>query len=385
MSEISARAGRPSDAPPTSSSPHSSPRSEPRPSLRRTEKLKVGIVGAGRVAELHLDALAAVPGVEVAVVADVREAAARARAAEYGIAAVAASTAELLRHPVDVVHSCVANVAHAEVAEEVLAAGRHIVAEKPLALDEAAARRLAAAAQAAGVVNAVCFTRRHLPAVLRLRDDVAAANGGAHLVRGGYLQDWLLRRDQWDWRLDRALSGASATLADLGGHFLDLVEHVTGRRVVSIQASTGRLHDEREIGDPPVARAVELEDHAVLLARLDGGGLVSATLSQVSAGWRDRLFMELALGDRSLAWSYEDAGDVRVGRQAKGFARESVAPVTTGRTAFFSFLPDVYTAIRGGEPAARPATFVDGLHSMQLIDAALQSAAGGCWVEVAEA
>jgi predicted dehydrogenase len=312
----------------------------------------------------------------------VREEAARARAAKYGIPTVATSAAELLRHGVDVVHSCVANVAHAEVAEEVLAAGRHVVAEKPLALDEASARRLARSAREAGVFNAVCFTRRHLPAVLRLRDDVAAAPGGAHLVRGGYLQDWLLRRDQWDWRLDRALSGASATLADLGGHFLDLVEHVSGRRVVAVQASIGRLHDERDVGDPPVARAVDLEDHAVLLARLDGGALVSGTLSQVSAGYRDRLFLELSLGDRSLAWSYDDAGDVRIGRQARGFTTESVAPVTTGRTAFYSFLPDVYTAIRGGEPAAQPATFVDGLHSVQLIDAALRSAAEGRWIDV---
>lgn len=344
--------------------------------------VRVGLVGAGRIARLHLDALATLPDVEVTTLADVRPEAAGELAARYRVPQVVGSVEELLREPVDVVHSCVANVSHAEVAAAVLEAGRHLVAEKPLAMELDDARRLVALAEGAGLHAYVCFTRRHLPAIIRLRDETAEA-GGAHLVRGGYLQDWLLARTDWDWRLDRALSGRSATFADLGGHFLDTVEFVTGRRVVAIQASLGRLHDEREAGDPPVARAVELEDHALFMARLEGGAQVSGTLSQVTAGWRDRLFLELSLPDRTLSWSYEDLDEVVVGRRAAGFVADAhTVAHPEGFTGFTAFVPDVYRAIAGQTPAAPPATVRDGLHSMELVEAALHSSATGRWVEV---
>jgi predicted dehydrogenase len=345
------------------------------------ERVRVGLVGAGRIARLHLDALATVPHADVVALADIRPEAARALATTYGIPAVVDSVEALLREGVDVVHSCVANVSHAEVAAAVLEAGRHVVAEKPLALELSDARELAALAERTGLHAYVCFTRRHLREIIRLRDETAAA-GGAHLVRGGYLQDWLLRRTDWDWRLDRALSGRSATVADLGGHFLDTVEFATGRRVVSIQAVLGRLHEERVVGEPPVARTAELEDHALLTARLEGGALVSCTLSQVSAGWRDRLFLELSLADRTLAWDYEALNEVRVGRRGEGFATERVSEPPAGFTGFTAFVPDVYRAIAGEEPQAPPATFRDGLHSMELVEAALESSATGRWVDV---
>jgi predicted dehydrogenase len=347
--------------------------------------LRAGVVGAGRAAVLHLDVLAAMPDVEVVAVADVDEGAARRAAASYGIPRVATSAAELLREPVDVVHSCVANVAHAEVAEQVLEAGRHIVAEKPLALSSVEAARLAELAERAGVHAYVCFTRRHLPAVIHMREEVAASPGGPHLARGGYFQDWLLARSSWDWRLDPSLSGASATLADLGSHFLDLLEHVAGSRVTSILATLGRLHEERDVGQPPTPRRVELEDHALLLARLANGARVSGTLSQVSAGWNDHLFLELSLRERTLAWSYDEPEQLRVGARGGGFAGESFGPVPPAdTTAFRWFLPEVYTAIRGGEPAAPPATFADGWHSVQLVESALESDRSGCWTAVPE-
>ena len=344
--------------------------------------LRVGVIGAGRVTPLHLRALAELPGVEVTTIADVRAEAAAAMAARFGIPEVVSSVDALLARPVDVVHSCVANVAHAEVAQRVVEAGRHIVAEKPLALDASEARVLAAAVDSAGVHAFVCFVRRHVPALIRLRAEVAAA-GGAHLVRGGYLQDWLLRRSDWDWRLDPLLSGPSATVADLGGHFFDTVEFVTGRRIVSVLATLGRLHDERLAGDPPAPRRVELEDHALVTARLEGGTLVTATLSQVTAGWADRLFLEVSLAESTFAWSYEDPGTLQVGRRDAGFSAERIGPEPPpGFSAFSAFMLDVYKTIAGEVPAAAPATFRDGLHSVQLVAAALRSSASGAWVDV---
>ena len=254
------------------------------------------------------------------------------------------------------------------------AAGRHVMAEKPLAMDEASARRPGnarrgrgrrqrlrllhpppPAGRAAAARRRRGRERRRPPRARRLPAGLAAA----------------ARRSGTGGSTARC-PGASATLADLGGHFLDLVEHVTGRRVVSIQASTGRLHDERDVGDPPVARARGARGPRRAAGAASTAGRWSArTLSQVSAGWRDRLFLELSLGDRTLAWSYEDAGDVRRRAAGRTASPRRRGAATTRLHGFFSFLPDVYTR-HPGRRARGPAGDVrDGLHSVELMDAAL--------------
>ena len=282
---------------------------------------------------------------------------------------VAASTAELLRHRVDVVHSCVANVAHAEVAEEVLAAGRHIVAEKPLAMDEAAARRLAAAAQAAGVVprrllhppppaGGAAAARgrrgrdgRRPPGARRLPAGLAAAPRPVGLAARPRAVRGARRRSP----TSAGTSSTSWSTSPAGASSRS--RPAPGACTTSATSATRRWRARWSSRTTPCCWRASTAGRwsARRSAR-------SARAGATACSWSSRC------GDRSLAWSYEDAGDVRVGRQAEGFAAE--APwrrVTAGRTAFYSFLPDVYTAIRGGEPAA-PAGDVRGRPAQRAAD-----------------
>ena len=162
---------------------------------------------------------------------------------------------------------------------------------------------------------------------MRLRDGRAAARGGAHLVRGGYLQDWLLRRTSGTGGSTARCPGRSATLADLGGHFLDPSSTSPAGGSSSIQASTGRLHDERDVGDPPVARAVELEDHAA----------AAGPPRRRGAGQRARSARSAPAGATACSWSCRWAtarwpGATRTpatsasGARPSGFVAEAAAP-----------------------------------------------------------
>jgi predicted dehydrogenase len=344
-------------------------------------RITVGVVGAGRAAALHLQALAKVDGADVLAVADVDPAAAAATAERFGVPRIAASLDELLSLGVEAIHNCTSNRSHAAVNEAALATRRHVLAEKPLAISSTESRRLVElehAARAEGVVAAVCFTRRHLPAVKRIRSAVeGGAYGPVHLVRAGYAQDWLLDEADWDWRLDPTIAGPSAAVADIGSHALDLAEHVAGSRVAELVADLGTLHPTRSGG----TRRVTSEDHAAVLGILESGARVSVLLSQVSAGHRDQLTLDISLRDVAFAWEYERPTVVRVGRRGAGF-REELEPDGDGQ-AFTHTIRDFYDAVRSGRPDTVPlATFADGHHSVCLVEAVLRSHDTRSWTRV---
>ena len=347
--------------------------------------IRVGVVGAGSVAALHLAALAKVRGIEVVAVTDVDSAAARATAERWSIPRVVDTLDGLLDLGVGAVHNCTPNRAHADVDASVLRAGRHLLAEKPLAVTSGESRELVALEREAaskGVIAAVCFTRRHLPAIKRIRRRVVSgAHGAVQVVRAGYAQDWLMRETDWNWRLDPAVAGPSATVADIGSHLFDVVEHLAGRRIVEVVADLRTLHATRLAGDPPVPRAVENEDHAAVLGRLEDGVQIAVALSQVTAGYRDNMSVELTLRDLTLAWSYEKPRTIRVGSPQKGFASETVSD-RDGK-AFTYAVRDFYTAVRHGDRGDLPlAGFSDGHHSVCLVEAILESHRTRAWQRV---
>jgi len=353
--------------------------------VRRTQPIRVGVIGAGSVAALHLAALAKVRDAEVVAVTDVDPAAARTTAERWSIPRVVGDLDALLATGVEAVHNCTPNRSHAEVDTSVLRAGRHLLAEKPLAITSDESSRLLALERAAaseGVIAAVCFTRRHLPAVKRIRARVASGEHGAvQLVRASYAQDWLMRGTDWNWRLDPAVAGPSATVADIGSHLLDLVEHLAGNRIVEVVADLRAAHATRLVGNPPAPRRVETEDHAAMLGRFDNGVQVAVSLSQVTAGHRDNMAVELTLRDLTFAWSYEKPRSIRVGSPQGGFATET-ANDPDGK-AFTYAVRDFYTAIRRRDPTSLPlAGFTDGHHSVCLVEAILESHRTRAWRRV---
>ena len=205
---------------------------------------------------------------------------------------------------VDVVHVCTPNHLHRPLAEAALAAGKHVICEKPLAIDDRGAEEMLDAAIASGRVHAVPFVYRYHPMVREARERVQTGVSGAiRLIHGGYLQDWLLKADDDNWRVDESIGGASRAFADIGSHWCDLVEFVTAHRIARLSART------------LTTRAGETEDAAVMQFETDGGALGSAVISQLSAGRKNRLWIEIDGSEESLAFDQEE----RSTRVTKGY------------------------------------------------------------------
>ena len=193
----------------------------------------MGLVGPGFVGIHHIDAVRRLGFVDVVAIAGSDDRRTRAKADALGVPKAYGSFEALAADPeVHVVHNTAPNFLHGPIIRAALAHGKHIVSEKPLASSAEEAQGLWLAARDAGVVHAVTFNYRGNPMVQQARAMVAAGEiGAAHYVHGGYLQDWLLKPTDFSWRLEPDKGGASSAVADIGSHWCDLAQHVTGSRV----------------------------------------------------------------------------------------------------------------------------------------------------------
>lgn len=372
-------------------------------------ELRAGIAGTGFIGGVHARAVR-VSGARLAGVAsgtpEMAAAAADALGAERGYN----SAEELIADPsIDVLHICTPNHLHVPLAQAALAAGKHVICEKPLALDSDGAASLAGAAEAAGVKAAVPFVYRYYPTVREARERVAGGmTGPVRLLHGSYLQDWLLRPDDDNWRVDSELGGASRAFADIGSHWCDLAEFISGHRITRLSARTFTVIPERvqargrkafEAGDGGgELRAVTTEDAALVLFETDGGAMGSVVISQVSAGRKNRLWIELDGSDAALAFDQEQPEELWFGRrEGLEIVRrdpEALSPAA-GRFAvlppghpqgygdcFDAFIADFYAAVESGTAPDGMPQFADGLRATQITDAVLASAREQTWVDV---
>lgn len=229
----------------------------------RISDLSAAVIGTGFIGMAHVEALRRL-GVRVAGVVGSSPARARTKAEPHGLAVYADLDAVLSDDTVDVVHIASPNSAHASQAHAVLAAGKHVVCEKPLGLDTAETEALMTAATAAGVVAAVCLNLRFYPLCHHLRSMVTRGDLGVPtLVSGSYLQDWLLRDTDWNWRLEPDQAGHLRAVADIGSHWLDLAQFMTGQRITDVMADLHTLVPVRRHPVGPVesfANAVPAHD-----------------------------------------------------------------------------------------------------------------------------
>jgi len=371
--------------------------------------LRAAIAGTGFIGAVHARS-ARLAGARVVGVAASSPETARQAAGALGAERAFDSAEELVAAAdVDVVHICTPNHLHVPLALAALAAGKHVICEKPIALDPADAHSLLDAADEAGVVAAVPFVYRYYPTVREARERVRGGRTGAvRLLHGSYLQDWLLRPDDDNWRVDARLGGASRAFADIGSHWCDLAEFVSGHRIVRLSArlltavpervgSAGRKAFAAD-GGQGEARPVTTEDAALVQFETDGGALGSAVVSQISAGRKNRLWLELDGADEALAFDQERPEELWCGR------RESVTilrrdPATLSpEAARFAFLPgghpqgyadcfdafvaEVYASVTSEAPVDGMPTFADGVRAAELTDAVLASAREARWVDV---
>lgn len=382
-------------------------------------RIGMGLVGPGFVAAHHIDAVRRLGFVDVVAIVGAEPRSARRRAAEWGVAKVYANVEELAADPeIHVVHNTTPNHLHGSVIRAALGRGKHVVSEKPLAMSAADAHDLWRAAERAGVVHAVTFNYRGNPLVQQARAMIAAGEiGSAHFIHGAYLQDWLLKPTDFSWRLEPDKGGASSAVADIGSHWCDLAQHVTGRQIVAVLADFATVVPVRQ--RPATARAaftdqsalvgapytVSSEDLATILVRFEGGAKGAVSVGQVCAGHKNDLWLEVNGSTQSLRWRQEQQNELWIGRRdganmtlakdpallappAAPYARLPGGHQEAWADAFANVMRDIYSCIsnpREPRPAAM-ATFEDGYRIACLVDAVLEShAQGGLWTAVQSA
>ena len=353
---------------------------------------RIGMLGSGFMARTHSIA-AKLAGAELAVIASSSPARSAEAAAELGYARGLSAEA-LIAAALPTVHVCTPNSSHVEYSLAALRAGSHVICEKPIAMNSAEARALADEAVALGRPGAVPFVYRYHPMVREARARIASGETGPVLtISGQYLQDWLLAAGDDNWRVGLETGGPSRAFADIGSHLVDLVEFVTGDRIVRLAATTRTVHAER------AGHSVNNEDTVALTIELARGGIGSLLVSQVAPGRKNGLVLELAGERESLRFEQEDPERLWVGRRGHSLllrrdpenlsadaARLSVLPAGHAQgyqDAFNLFVADAYAVAAGEEREGLP-TFADGARAAVITDAVLESARLGTWVEVSD-
>lgn len=353
------------------------------------QPVEAAIVGTGFMGAEHARAAVAAGGAVRLVVGTSADRAGPLAARLPG--ARAATFEQALASDVDVVHICTPNHLHHELARRVLLAGKHVVCEKPLAVSAAQARELADLAAGTGATATVPFVYRFYAAVRQARARIAGAARQPWLLHGSYVQDWLARPDTDNWRTDPALGGGSRAFGDIGVHWCDLMEFVTGQRITALQAVLGTAHPLR--GGRPTAT----EDGGVVQFRTDRGAIGSLVVSQASAGRKNRLAFSFDGADATYVFDQENPERLWIGGRddnrvlLRDPAREGERPdaLPAGhpqgyRDCFADFVADTYAALRGAAPDGLP-TFADGLRAARLTEAVIRSAnTGSTWTEIPE-
>jgi predicted dehydrogenase len=382
--------------------------------LTRRVEHPAAVIGSGFIGTVHIEALRRI-GVPVAGLLEATPERGADAVAAIGLPRAYGSLDELLADDsVHVVHVTTPNHLHHPQVKAILAAGRHVVCEKPLAMTSTESAELVALAGESGLVNAVNFNLRFYPLNQHLEGLVRQDGLGAiRFVTGRYFQDWLLHDTDWNWRLESDKGGGLRAVADIGSHWLDLMAFVTGHRVESVLADlttfipvrrkpTGSVvtfSTERATETEPVE--IRTEDVATMLLRFEGGARGSLAVSQVSPGRKNSLAYEVDGSTAAAAWDSEQPEQLWLGHRDTPnelLIRNPALMNAAGRAAarlpgghvegfadtFAAAFSAIYDDVAAGRPSAKPAyaTFADGHDEMLIGDAVLASAASGTWARV---
>jgi predicted dehydrogenase len=376
-------------------------------------QLRAGVIGTGFIGPVHVEALRRL-GVRVTALSDL-PGRVEAAAQSLGIPQAFADYRQLLRSPeVDVVHITAPNRFHCEMAMAALEAGKHCICEKPLALDTSETAGIMKAAAARSTVFAVNYNVRFYAAVLQLRHLVARGDLGAIIhVNGSYMQDWLFKDTDYNWRLLPQEGGKLRAVADIGTHWMDTASFILGAKITSVFADLQTWHKTRQrpLGEVQTfakssgtiryaSYDVETEDFANVLLQFSNGARGNLGVSQVAAGRKNCLRIEIYGSKKSAWWCSEDPEVLHFG--SRDGANESVVRATPafgeGASGSMDYPPghvegfpdtfkmlfrNVYSAIANARPGERLfATAAEGHHEVAVCEAIQKSHQNQRWIEV---
>lgn len=377
--------------------------------------ISAAIVGTGFIGGVHAQMLRRA-GIQLRGMLGSSPERGKAGAAAHGVPHAYATMDDLLADPqVDVVHVTTPNHAHYDQVKAILAAGKHVICEKPLAMTAAQSAEMTKLADASGKVCAVCYNIRFYPLNQQAQGMVRAGDIGApHFVTGHYHQDWLAEPTDWNWRLESEKGGALRSVGDIGTHWVDLTSFITGLKPQAVMAELITFLPERQKPTGPVETfsaatggtrpiSVETDDAAMILIRYPNGARGVMSTSQINRGRKNSLAWDVAGADASIAWDSETPDHLFVGHRGRAnetLMRDFTLMNETGTAAatlppghvegfadsFFAFFNAVYADIAKGARSAEAtwATFADGHDEMLFCEAVLRSAREERWVTLDE-
>lgn len=377
--------------------------------------LKAGIIGTGYIGPAHIEGLRRINRVEVVAVAEANQELAEAKARQLGIPKAYGDYKEMLKDDsIDVIHNCTPNFMHLKVNKDILNAGKHCISEKPLGMNSTESAELVKLAEEKGLVNAVNFNYRYYPLVQQARMMVRNGElGNVFATQGCYMQDWLLYDTDWSWRLDPKMAGGSRVMGDIGSHWFDLIQFVTGKRIVKVFADLLTLHEYRKKpkGEVETFSGKELrpedyekvkidsEGYGHVLVQFDDGSKGMTCISHVSSGRKNHIVFELNGTKKSIWWDHERPNELMVGNRnepnqlmlkdavlmddaVKDYAHYPAGHNEGYPTAVKNFCRNVYRYIAGESEEIDFATFADGHAADTIVEAVIESHKTGSWVTV---
>jgi predicted dehydrogenase len=382
--------------------------------VSRFADIGAAVIGSGFIGAVHIENLRRL-GVQVHGLLGSSPGRGDGRAAALQVPLAYGSLDELLADPkVDVVHVTSPNQLHFPQVKAILASGRHVVCEKPLAVTSAESAELVELAARTDRITAVNFNIRFYPVNQHAHQLIRDGGlGDVRLITGRYFQDWLLKDTDWNWRLVPEEGGSLRAVGDIGSHWIDLTTFITSQHVTEVFADLSTFVKVRQQPRGPVetfstersadtiAREMTTEDAALILLRYASGARGSVSISQVSAGRKNSIQWEIGGSESAAAWDGENPDALWIGhRDAPNqiLLRNPALMNETGVRAaslpgghvegfgdtFHALFREIYRAVVAGRAPERPlyATFADGHEEMVIGDAIARSAREGRWVAV---
>jgi len=379
------------------------------------KKFKAGIIGTGYIGPAHIEALRRLGNVEVAAVAEANQDLAEKKAAQLCIPKAYGDYRDMLKDKgIDVIHNCTPNFMHLQVNKDILNAGKHCVSEKPLGMNSKESAELVALAKEKGLVNAVNFNYRYYPLVQQARMMVKNGQlGRVFAVQGCYMQDWLLYDTDWNWRLEPKYAGDSRVMGDIGSHWFDLIQFVTGKKIVKVFADLLTLYEYRKKPKMQIETfsgkelkpddyekvKINTEDYGHVLLQFDDGSKGMACITHVSAGRKNHIVFELNGTEKSVWWDHERPNELMIGQRnqpnqlqmkdavlmdknVKDYAHYPAGHNEGYPSAVKNFCRNVYRYIAGESKEIDFATFEDGHIADCIVDAVMKSDKTGKWIEI---
>jgi predicted dehydrogenase len=377
--------------------------------------IRTAIFGTGFMGKVHTEAVRRLGNVEVAAVASIDQKSAQDFADAMNIPKASGDYREILADPtIDAVHIGTPNALHYPMSEAALKAGKHVLCEKPLTMTSAEGKKLVKLAETTGLVNAVNHNLRYYPMVQQIRQMIAAGELGEILiVNGTYYQDWLLYDTDYNWRVESKDNGSLRAMGDIGSHWMDMIQHLTGLRITEVCADTAIFHKTRKKPKGEVETftgkmlrpedyqeiPISTEDFASVLVRLGDRARGAYTVSQMSAGCKNRFQVEIFGTKCGVMWNQESPDQLWIGhRNSPNQLIVKDPSLLHPAAASFADLPgghsegydDAHKQLyrrfyrRVADPTAPIdyPTFADGAWGMKCIEAVMDSGEKRAWVKV---